>query len=61
MLRAYLRLVPAMHPGLTAIRLLCKAPLVPLYAGVGFQEVGPSPVVHGSEPWIEMVLEVEES
>ena len=28
-------------------------PQVPLYSGVGFRLVGPSPVVHGADPWIE--------
>lgn len=40
---------------MTEMRLICKEPLVPLYAKAGFREVGPSPVVHGADPWIEMV------
>jgi hypothetical protein len=27
-----------------------------LYAGVGFQLVGPSKVVHGADPWLDMKL-----
>lgn len=29
------------------VRLICKEPLIPLYAGVGFEMVGPSDVVRG--------------
>jgi len=36
------------------VRLLCKEELVPLYAASGFRLVGPSPVVHGQDPWMEM-------
>jgi hypothetical protein len=28
---------------------------VPLYEGAGFKLVGPSPVVHGRDPWLEFV------
>lgn len=40
------------------MRLICKEPLVPLYRKARFEVVGPSPVVHGSDPWIEMALRV---
>lgn len=36
------------------MRLICKQQLVPLYEGAGFAMVGPSPVVHGKDPWFEM-------
>lgn len=31
---------------------------VKFYQGAGFTVVGPSPVVHGEDQWIEMVLEL---
>ncbi len=40
------------------IALICKAGLVGLYASCGFKEVGPSAVVHGQDPWIDMVMEI---
>ncbi|KAF8754739.1 Acetyltransferase (GNAT) domain [Rhizoctonia solani] len=36
------------------VLLICKAPLKPLYTRAGFEEVGPSAVVHGQDPWFEM-------
>lgn len=36
-------------PPTTQVRLICKEPLIPLYAGAGFQMVGPSDVVSGWE------------
>lgn len=59
LLRAYLPFAQAMTPNMTEVRLLCKPPLVPLYAAAGFGVVGPSAVVHGAEPWTEMALELE--
>jgi hypothetical protein len=32
---------------------------VPLYAGVGFKLLGPSPVEHGADQWLEMAYVVE--
>lgn len=54
LLRAYLRYVSATTPLLEEARLICKEHTVPLYAGVGFRLLGPSPVVHGQEQWLEM-------
>ena len=54
LLRAYLAYVQCTTPQLREVRLICKAPLVPLYDQAGFAVVGPSPVVHGQEPWTEM-------
>lgn len=61
LLQAYVACVEQTTPQLRQIRLICKAPLVGLYQGAGFEEVGPSPVVHGKDPWIEMKLGLEES
>ena len=59
MLRALLRWAPQNSPGLEEARLICKNHLVPLYAGAGFQVVGPSAVVHGADPWTEMRCALE--
>lgn len=40
------------------VRLICKEEMKGLYAGAGFELVGPSPVVHGADPWFEMRYEV---
>lgn len=37
------------------VRLICKDNLIGLYQRAGFELVGPSDVVHGAEPWFEMV------
>lgn len=36
------------------VLLICKENLKSLYTQAGFIEVGPSPVVHGQDPWFEM-------
>ncbi|CAE6527153.1 unnamed protein product [Rhizoctonia solani] len=41
-------------PGVARALLICKAHLKPLYARAGFEEVGPSAVAHGKDPWFEM-------
>ncbi|KAJ1305177.1 hypothetical protein OPQ81_000208 [Rhizoctonia solani] len=41
-------------PDVARVLLICKAHLKPLYARAGFEEVGPSTVVHGKDPWFEM-------
>ncbi|KAG8711207.1 hypothetical protein FRC11_003406, partial [Ceratobasidium sp. 423] len=41
-------------PDVARALLICKAHLKPLYARAGFEEVGPSAVVHGQDPWFEM-------
>lgn len=38
------------------VRLICKPPLIAMYARAGFHIVGPSPVVHGADEWVEMAL-----
>lgn len=60
LLRAYLGFVSATTPGLQEVRLICKEALIPLYAGAGFQLLGPSDVVHGQDPWFEMRWAPEE-
>jgi hypothetical protein len=59
LLTAYLAYVQQTTPALAQARLICKAPLVPLYEKAGFELVGPSSVVHGAEPWLEMKIEYE--
>jgi hypothetical protein len=59
LLRAYLPFAQATTPALAEVRLLCKPPLVPLYAAAGFGVVGPSAVAHGAEAWTEMALELK--
>lgn len=36
------------------VSLICKAALRSFYQSVGFRLVGPSAVVHGSDPWFEL-------
>jgi cyclin-dependent kinase-like len=36
--------------------LICKEPLISLYRKAGFELRGPSDVVHGADPWFEMLL-----
>ncbi|KIY97945.1 putative N-acetyltransferase [Monoraphidium neglectum] len=59
LLRTYLSYVAASLPQLEEVRLLCKQQMVPLYGGVGFVLLGPSPVVHGQEQWLEMAYSWE--
>lgn len=40
------------------IALICKEVLVGLYKSCGFEVVGPSAVVHGQDPWIDMVMSI---
>jgi uncharacterized membrane protein len=61
MLRAYLMFIQQAAADVQRVVLICKAPLVGLYEGAGFALVGPSPVVHGQEPWVEMELQFEGS
>jgi hypothetical protein len=58
MLAAYVAYVQETTPGVEQIRLICKEGLVGLYSKGRFAVVGPSPVVHGADAWIEMVLEL---
>ena len=61
LLQAYLRAVPAALPGVASVRLICKEHLLGFYAAAGFRVEGPSPVVHGADPWTEMGLEIDAS
>lgn len=47
-------------PGVTRVLLICKQPLIGLYGRAGFRLVGPSAVVHGADPWFEMVVEIDD-
>ena len=40
------------HP--TRVLLICKEQLVGLYERAGFENLGPSDVVHGADPWLLM-------
>ena len=53
MLRDYLARAGKL-PGLVQVLLICKPPLTGLYEQAGFKLVGPSAVVHGHDPWLEM-------
>ncbi len=55
MLRAYLEQVAAAEPQLARALLICKEHLLGFYGLNGFELVGPSRVVHGQDPWFEMV------
>ena len=61
LLQAYLRTVPASLPEVASVRLICKEHLLGFYTGAGFRVEGPSPVVHGADPWTEMGLEIDSS
>ena len=50
MLREYLSRVDGLGFA-TRVLLICKEPLVGLYTGAGFENLGPSDVVHGADPW----------
>ncbi|KAI5117345.1 hypothetical protein M0805_006244 [Coniferiporia weirii] len=61
LLRAYVqRLRAAPPPGCDAVLLLCHDELRSLYEQVGFEYAGPSAVVHGTRPWLEMRLVLED-
>mmetsp|Transcript_7536 Transcript_7536/g.12926 ORF Transcript_7536/g.12926 Transcript_7536/m.12926 type:complete len:94 (+) Transcript_7536:344-625(+) len=57
MLRHYLQHLSSLEPPNRPSRvlLITKEALVPLYSSVGFDLVGQSSVVHGVDPWHEMV------
>lgn len=54
MLREYLE--RCSQAGYSTAVLVCHNELKPLYAGVGFEDRGPSSLVHGLRPWSEMML-----
>ena len=35
-----------------------RRPQIPLYSKAGFVLIGPSDVVHGRDPWVEMAMEL---
>lgn len=47
------------HRSVDRVLLIAHRELMSLYAGVGFQEVGLSDVVHGPDPWYEMVYHLD--
>jgi len=55
MLASYLHHVHSLG-SVSRVLLICKEPLVALYAGVGFKSLGPSDVVHGQDLWILMAI-----
>ncbi|RYG57059.1 GNAT family N-acetyltransferase [archaeon] len=55
MLTAYCASIRAVEPQVEEVRLITHAHNVGLYSRCGFKLVGASAVVHGSEPWMEMV------
>ncbi|CAG9462439.1 unnamed protein product [Pedinophyceae sp. YPF-701] len=61
MLRVYPSFVKASQPQVRHLRLICKEDLIGLYEGAGFRVIGPSPVVHGQDPWTEMGLEMDDA
>ena len=42
----------------TGIALICKSHLCKFYSDCGFKMVGPSPVVHGQDPWFEFQIQL---
>ena len=42
----------------TRVLLICKAYLVDFYTSCGFDNLGPSDVVHGQDPWLLMGVTV---
>lgn len=60
LLSAYLRLMIGLEPTVESVRLICKEDLVNLYEVAGFYTVGPSKVVHGQDPWLEMACDRDE-
>lgn len=63
MVRAYVETIAADQgpTGRSAKRMLliAHAPLLCLYRQCGFEILGPSKIVHGSEPWYDMQLDLE--
>ena len=56
MLASYLHNVKSLG-SVSRVLLICKEPLIPLYAAVGFKNLGLSDVVHGKDPWILMSVD----
>ncbi|KAF9429979.1 hypothetical protein BGZ94_008784 [Podila epigama] len=63
-LRAYLTHLEHMRDqgrlAVDRVLLIAHKELLGLYAGVGFVEVGLSPVVHGPDPWYEMIYKMDD-
>mmetsp|Transcript_12319 Transcript_12319/g.31549 ORF Transcript_12319/g.31549 Transcript_12319/m.31549 type:complete len:243 (-) Transcript_12319:675-1403(-) len=58
MLKSYIQWVQQTSRDITNMQLICKEHTIALYAGVGFQMIGPSKVVHGTDPWFDMKLQL---
>lgn len=60
MLKAYIQAVvlPSAVDGVTSARLIARPHLVGLYERAGFELVGESDVVHGSQKWFDMKLDL---
>ena len=50
------RAAAAQGSGVATLRLLCKEHLQQFYASAGFELVGRSEVVHGTDTWYEMII-----
>ena len=48
--------IKTQQPSVVTIALITKDNLKGFYASVGFDLIGPSPVVHGADQWVEMRL-----
>jgi arylalkylamine N-acetyltransferase len=60
LLQAYQAFARCSTPSVRRLCLISHEPLVGLYEKAGFRVVGPSDVVHGKDPWIEMELAWDE-
>jgi hypothetical protein len=58
--RSYLEYVKD-TAGAKRAALICKELLIPLYQGAGFKLVGKSAIVHGQDPWFDMIMQLEEA
>lgn len=56
LLNKYTQTVASGQEDVTQILLICKSSLIPLYTRAGFTLRGKSDVVHGKDPWYELVL-----
>ena len=58
MLRDYIATIQREHPTLQKMVLLSKAHLLSFYVNCGFKVLRPSPIVHGSEQWFDLELDL---
>ena len=61
LLRAYMRMLPAVAPAVRSVRLIAKPYLTALYERAGFRVLGPSDVVHGAEAWLDFAADVADA